>query len=382
MTAPSPSIAGPSFRLASTAGFGPGGVGGMSRWTTMAPPSSCTSRTVNWRSDPGTTAAGCADGFTRPAQAANPRNRHTARRDLIGPTLEERPRPTPTIVPPAAARVLLATLTILAVAASCTPRPLLERAIDARGGALRSFVRASDVDVEAMFPGAWQWRMAYLAPDRYAWSIVTTGGVDHYLFDGQVVRAFVGGRLVASNATPGSPLRTQARFIAVTNLDLGAGASVVPLPASEVPSGVASGLAVVLAGARYRLGFDDRDLLVWATGPFQVPQIGRGELTARYDDFRRVGRLLLPFRIRYDLDGRSLAVERVARLCPDDPALVPASFESPERLPACNGPDGAHASPGSSSTSTRMFQSFASQSRIRDSRTSTASPIAVSSAVP
>jgi len=267
--------------------------------------------------------------------------------------------------------------------AACTPRPLLERAIHARGGALRSFVRASDVDVEAMFPGAWQWRMAFLAPDRYAWSIVTTGGVDHYLFDGQLVRAFVGGRLVASDAAPGSPLRTQARFIAVTNLDLGAGASVLPLPASELPSGVAAGLSVVLGdGSRYRLGFDDRNLLVWATGPFEVPQIGRGELTARYDDFRRVGRLLLPFRIRYDLDGRELAVERVVRLCPDDPAVVPASFESPERLPACNAPDGAHASPGPSSTSTRMFQSFASQSRIRDSRTSTASPIAVSSAVP
>jgi hypothetical protein len=244
----------------------------------------------------------------------------------------------------------------VAVAASCTPRPLLERAIHARGGPLRSFVRASEVDVEAMFPGAWQWRMAYLAPDRYAWSIVTTGGVDHYLFDGQVVRTFVGGRLVASDAGPESPLRTQARFIATTNLDLDAGASVVTLPATELPSGVAAGLLVVLAGdgSRYRRGFDDRALLVWAIGPFEVPQIGRGELTARYDDFRRVGGLLLPFRIQYELGGRPLAVERVARLCPDDPALVPASFESPARLPSCDAPDALPSS--GSSTSTRTFQ--------------------------
>jgi hypothetical protein len=27
--------------------------------------------------------------------------------------------------------------------------------------------------------------------------------------------------------------------------------------------------------------------------------------------------------------------EHVVRACPNDPALAPASFESPERLPAC-----------------------------------------------
>jgi len=243
--------------------------------------------------------------------------------------------------PAARASVALALLIMGLVVAGCAPRPLLERAARARGGALWSFVRASDVDVQEGFPGAWQWRTAFLAPDRYAWSIVTTTGVDHYLFDGHVVRGFVSGREVAADAAQAAPLRIQARFIAVTSLvPLDARATATPLPTSELPPGVATGVSVVLNddGSRYRLGFDDRDLLVWATGPFDVPQIGVGELTARYDDYRRVGGMLLPFRIRYELGERPLAVEHVTRACPNDPALTPASFESPERLPACNAP--------------------------------------------
>ncbi len=230
-------------------------------------------------------------------------------------------------------------LVLVTLAAGCAPRPLLERAVRARGGPLQSFVRASDVDVQAGFPGAWQWRMAFLSPDRYAWSIVTTTGVDHYLFDGRVVRAFVAGRQVAADTAQSAPLRTQARFIAVTCLDpsVVSAATVAPIPASDLPSGVASGVSVVLRdGARYRLGFDDRSLLVWATGPFDLPQIGRGDLTVRYADYRRVRGLLVPFEIRYELGGRLLALEHVARFCPDDPALSAASFESPERLPACD----------------------------------------------
>ena len=224
----------------------------------------------------------------------------------------------------------------------CAPCPLLARAVHARGGALHSFVRASNVDVQAGFPGAWQWRMAFLSPDRYGWSIVTTTGVDHYLFDGRVVRAFVAGGEVAADAAQGAPLRTQARFVAVTTLDaeVVAGATVAPLPASELPPGVSAGVSVAFRddGSRYRLGFDDRALLVWATGPFDVPQVGRGELTVRYDDYRRVRGLLLPFQFSYELGARRLAVERVTHVCPNDPALSAASFESPERLPACGAP--------------------------------------------
>jgi len=91
-------------------------------------------------------------------------------------------------------------------------------------------------------------------------------------------------------------------------------------------------------GSRYRLGFDDRTHLVWATGPIEMPEVGRGEVTARYDDFRRVGGLWLPFRTTYEINARPLAVERAIRVCPNEPGVGPASFESPDRLPACEGP--------------------------------------------
>jgi hypothetical protein len=212
-------------------------------------------------------------------------------------------------------------------------------------------------------------------------------GVDHYLFDGTVVRAFVGGRELAADTSTDAPLRTQAAFVAVTNLDaVRAGGVVTPLPAGTLPPGVAAGLAVTMpsSGASYRLGFDDRMLLVWATGPFDVPQAGRTELTARYDDYRRVQGLWLPFRTTYALGPRRLAVERTLRVCPNDPELVPASFEQPERLPACAAGARPRQSPAGAppSKSTVTFQSFASQSRSDDSQTSTASSMAVSSAVP
>jgi hypothetical protein len=180
--------------------------------------------------------------------------------------------------------------------------------------------------------------MAYLAPDRFAWSITTMAGVDHYLFDGTAVRAFVGGRELAADTSAGAPLRTQAAFVAVTGLDAARAArAVAPLPAAALPPGVAAGLAVTMppGGATYRLGFDDRLLLVWAAGPFDVPQAGRVELTARYGDYRRVRGQWLPFRTTYELGPRRLAVERTLRVCPNDPALTPTSFTQPELLPAC-----------------------------------------------
>ena len=103
---------------------------------------------------------------------------------------------------------------------------------------------------------------------------------------------------------------------------------------------MAAGVSVTLPddGSRYRLGFDDRTRLVWATGPIEMPELGRGEVTARYDDFRRVGGLWLPFRTTYEINARPLAVERTIHLCPNEPGLGPASFERPARLPACAGP--------------------------------------------
>jgi hypothetical protein len=240
---------------------------------------------------------------------------------------------------PIVAAVLVLGMGLLAT--GCAVTPLLERAVRARGGPLRSFVRVADAEVEAGFPGTWQLRMVYLGPDRYAWSIVTAAGVDHYVFDGIAVRAIVAGRTVAVDTAPSAPLRVQAAFVAVTNLDAARNAgSVTPLPASELPPGVVSGVSVVMPpdGVFYRLGFDDRMLLVWATGPFEVPQLGRVELSVRYDDHRLVGGLWMPFRAVYDLASRRIAVERTLHLCPNEPALGAEAFEDPDRLPACAGP--------------------------------------------
>jgi len=234
--------------------------------------------------------------------------------------------------------VLLATIVV--VGSGCASRPLLERAIRARGGALHSLVRQAEADVQSGFPGTWQWRTVFLAPDDYAWSIVAAAGTDHYLFDGRVTRAFIGGRQVSADAGQSAPLRAHARFAAVTGLDtvLARKNPVAPLPATELPPGVVTGVSVTLPddGARYRLGFDDRTLLVWATGPIDIPRVGRGEVTARYDDFRRVDGLWLPFRTTYEIDARPLAVERTLHLCPNQPGLDRAAFESPDRLPACD----------------------------------------------
>jgi hypothetical protein len=102
---------------------------------------------------------------------------------------------------------------------------------------------------------------------------------------------------------------------------------------------VVAGVAVAAAdGARYRLGFDDRALLVWATGPVDLPQMGGGELTARYDDYRRVRGLWLPFRVTWTVGAGRLAVERTLAACPNDPGLAPAAFERPALLPRCEGP--------------------------------------------
>ena len=103
-----------------------------------------------------------------------------------------------------------AVLVVLAGVTACAPRPLVERAIAARGGPIAGLVRDSDVQVAMGFPGPWQWRTVAAAPERYAWSIVTNDLPHHYLFDGAVVRAFVGSGLVSEDAAVTAPLRTSA----------------------------------------------------------------------------------------------------------------------------------------------------------------------------
>ena len=239
---------------------------------------------------------------------------------------------------PARARVALLGL-LVALGSACTPDPLLTRAIRARGGPLHGIVRQAEAEVHADFAaGTWQWRTAYLAPDRYAWTIYTSHGPDHYVFDGRGVRAFIGDHQVAGGGEQGAPLRTHARFTAVANLDvlLLPGAHVSPLPADALPAGVTTGLVATLDdGVEYRLGFDESALLVWVAGPLDLIPLGHGALVARYSDFRRVRGLLLPFHTAYAFDGVPLADEQTRAACPNDPGLMPAAFDVPARLPEC-----------------------------------------------
>lgn len=225
------------------------------------------------------------------------------------------------------------------LAGACAPRPLLQRALRARGGALESAVRTVEADVHMGFVGRWQWRTAYQLPERYAWTIVTFGEPNHYLFDGTTVRSFIGDSEVSADMDPRAPLRSHARFTAVTNLDALRlpGVQVAPLPAAALPPGCVAGLAAVFAddGARYELGFDERTLLVSAAGPLRLPPLGEGRVTARFADFRRVGGLLLPHRTTYQLSDLPLAEEWATAVCPNDAAVRAETFRNPAMIPSC-----------------------------------------------
>ena len=230
-------------------------------------------------------------------------------------------------------------LLALALATGCPSAPLLERAIRARGGTLHGIARTVETDVYAGFPGTWRWRTVFMQPDRYAWTILTADEPNHYLYDGSVVRAFVGEREVATATPATAPLRSHARFTAVAHLDLlgDDGVQRTLLNADELPTGAAAGLRVALAdGTTYRLAFDRRMLLLWMSGPVNLRPLGEGELVARFGDFRRVRGYWLPYRTVYEFHGRQLAEERALAVCPNPPGLDDGAFAAPRRLPACN----------------------------------------------
>jgi hypothetical protein len=230
--------------------------------------------------------------------------------------------------------------TALALAAGCATGSLVERAIRARGGPVGAVVLDAEADVRQGYPGRWRWRRVFAAPERYAWTITTSGEPLHYLFDGTVVRAFVGGALTATDASPVAPLRSQARFVAVTLLDAlrRPGVRVAALPADALPSGVSAGLAVTFPedGERYTVLFDAGLRPVRIEGPIDLSPVGRGRLVARQDDFREVGRRLLPHHVVWELDGVELADEWARGLCVGVEPLPAEAFSAPGRLPDCH----------------------------------------------
>jgi hypothetical protein len=182
----------------------------------------------------------------------------------------------------------------------------------------------------------------FAAPDRYAWTVYTTGDPLHHLLDGTTVRAFVGGTPTAEDKSPAAPLRSQARFVAVMLLQAlrDPGARVVPLAAAALPADTVEGFTVELPDAPepYTVLLDARARPVRVEGPIDLSPVGRGRMVAHQDDFRPVGGRLLAHRVRWELDGAELAVEWAVAVCVLPDLLPTAAFETPATLPACGPP--------------------------------------------
>jgi len=237
-----------------------------------------------------------------------------------------------------ARRVVTAALLVVSTASACAPRALLERAIRARGGALPGLVRDVDATLTAEYPGTWSATETFQRPERFAWTIETFGEPNHYLFDGEAVRAFIGTALVSTDTDPGAPLRTHARFMAVILLDvLGEpGVTVEDLPKERLPMGTTSGLACRFPDeTEFVLGFDADARLVSVDGPLDLPGAGVVRVQAELSEYVRVAAWSLPTRIRYRMGDRLLIDERARALCPDPPALTIEAFRDPSRLPPC-----------------------------------------------
>src|SRR5690242_3033831 len=155
------------------------------------------------------------------------------------------------------------------------------------------------------------------------------------------MRDFIGDAPVAVERNRASSLASQARFAAVVNLDALRlpGAAVVPLAPADLPPEIATGLAVVLAdGSRFRLGLDERRLVVWARGPLDLSPLGEADVDVRFTDFRPADGLRLPFRAVYAAAGGPFLEERTVAACPNDPRVTPDVFRSPALLPDCAPP--------------------------------------------
>lgn len=196
----------------------------------------------------------------------------------------------------------------------------------------------AEAEVYVGAPGTWRYTRAFLSPGLYGWRIVTADEPISHLFDGTAVHCFIGETLVSCDPSPHAPLRTHARWTAVVNLDAlrAPGVAVTPLAAGELPDGIREGLAATFPdGARYRLGFDDRTLLVWAEGPLDLSPVVVGAVTARFADHRPAAHLLLPFAASYRFGADTIVDEKVLAACVDPPDLTAASFGDPRKLPGC-----------------------------------------------
>jgi hypothetical protein len=209
---------------------------------------------------------------------------------------------------------------------------VLHEAIRTRGGPLSGFIRLVEARVHLAFPGVWRLESSFLVPDYYRWTVFTTDEPDHYIWDGKQMESYVGTALVARDASPDAPLRSHARWVAVTNLD----ALLDPRWAERIScAGHRVGTDVVLDivfaddGSRYSLRFDQGRRLSRAEGPAALPPLAAVRINAEYRDFRVVGGRLVARSVSYRVDGKRLMDERLLSLAVNPPDLGPGSFRPP-----------------------------------------------------
>jgi hypothetical protein len=234
-------------------------------------------------------------------------------------------------------RASLIALTCLGLV-GCAQRPLLQRAIAARGGPLHGVVLRAETRLYRGMPGVWRYTRTFLAPEYYAWQVETSTGVDTHLFDGEATRSFVERSEVGRDTDPAAPLRSQARWTAVSLLDALTAPGVVlyPLLPGELPPGAVEGLLATLPnGTAYRLAFDGDAQLVWMRGPLDLSPLANGTAEVRFSALQRSGDFLLPRAAAWEVDGYRLADETLVAVCPDPPDLTPRSFADPQGLPTC-----------------------------------------------
>src|SRR4051795_1179737 len=112
----------------------------------------------------------------------------------------------------------LAAGAVLLLCSGCT-RPLLERAIAARGGPLTSLSRDVEAEVFVGFPGSWRWRFDYRVPDSLRWTLETYGDQQSVSYDGHTVQFYLGSARIAPAPAALGDFRSQVRWLAVTSLD-------------------------------------------------------------------------------------------------------------------------------------------------------------------
>lgn len=183
------------------------------------------------------------------------------------------------------------------------------------------------------FPGTWRFEYAFRPPYYYRWTVFTSEQPNHYLWDGQTMRAAVGAVVVGSDSSGRAPLRSHARWHAVTYLDaLCSGALPAHMQSLPGPRPGDETVRVRLLDdeAEFVLQFDRQARLVRADGPIEIPPFGAARLTQHYFDFRPAGGRWIAHGTRYEIDGRVISEEQTLSFTIDDPALTPDFFRRGE----------------------------------------------------